>query len=55
MGAPEVEILSDDRFSVRFPDGGDVPRFEIDGDVFVSASHFVDVELLPKALEIVAG
>ena len=54
VGAPEVEILSDHRFSVHFPDGGDVPRFEIDGDVFVSASHVVDVELMPKALEVVA-
>jgi diacylglycerol kinase (ATP) len=54
VGAPEVEILSDRRFSVRFPEKGDVPRFEIDGDVFVSASHVVDLELLPKTLELVA-
>jgi hypothetical protein len=39
---------------VRFPEKGDVPRFEIDGDVFVSASHVVDLELLPKTLELVA-
>ena len=52
-GAPEVAILSDHRFTVRFPEGGAVPRFEVDGDVFVSASHVVDVDLLPKALEVV--
>ena len=54
VGAPEVEILSDRRFSVRFPEEGEVPRFEVDGDVFVSANHVVEVELLPKALELVA-
>ena len=55
VGAPEVEILSDRRFTVRFPEGGAVPRFEVDGDVFVSAGHVVDVDLLPKALEVVVA
>ena len=55
MGAPEVEILSDQRFTVQFPEEGAVPRFEIDGDVFVSASHIVEVDLLPGALEVVVA
>ena len=55
VGAPEVEILSDRRFTVRFPEEGALPRFEVDGDVFVSASHVVDVDLLPKALEVVVA
>ena len=55
VGAPEVAILSDRCFTVRFPEGGAVPRFEVDGDVFVSAGHVVDVELLPKALEVVVA
>lgn len=55
VGAPEVEILSDQRFTVQFPEEGAVPRFEVDGDVFVSASHVVEVDLLPGALEVVVA
>ena len=55
VDAPEVDILSDRRFTVRFPEEGALPRFEVDGDVFVSASHVVDVDLLPRALEVVVA
>jgi diacylglycerol kinase (ATP) len=53
VGAPEVEILSESSFSVAFDPAGPLPRFEIDGDVYASSSHRVDVEVLPAALEVV--
>jgi YegS/Rv2252/BmrU family lipid kinase len=53
IGAPEVELLSDRRFTVRFPSNGTRPRFEIDGDVYASQSLAVEVELLPSTLEVV--
>jgi YegS/Rv2252/BmrU family lipid kinase len=53
IGAPEVELLSDRSFTIRFPADGPTPRFEIDGDVYASRGHAVEVELLPRALEIV--
>src|SRR5690606_21003608 len=53
LGAPEVELLSDRSFSVRFPAEGPPPRFEIDGDVYASLGHTVAVELIPGALEVV--
>jgi hypothetical protein len=53
VGSPEVELLTDRSFSVRFPADGPAPRFEIDGDVYASRGHTVDVELIPRALEVV--
>src|SRR6185436_6132778 len=53
VGATEVEILSASRFAVAFPPEGPLPRFEIDGDVYGSASHAVEVEVLAGALELV--
>ena len=53
VGAPEVDILSDRRFSVRFPEDNAAPRFEVDGDVYAAATHSVDVDLLPGALDLV--
>ena len=53
VGESEVEIVPDRGFSVRFPEAGDRPRFEVDGDVYGSAGHTVDVELLAGALEVV--
>jgi diacylglycerol kinase (ATP) len=55
VSAPEVQIISDRHFSVRFPDNGPPPRFEVDGDVYGSQGHAVDVELLPSALEVVVA
>jgi diacylglycerol kinase (ATP) len=55
VGSPEVEILTDGSFAVRFPAGGPTPRFEIDGDVYASRGHAVEVELLPQALEVVVA
>jgi diacylglycerol kinase (ATP) len=53
VGAPEVEILSEPRFSVAFDPSGPLPRFEVDGDVYASSSHQVDVDVMPGALEVV--
>ncbi len=53
VGAPEVEILSDRRFAVRFPDAAPPPRFEVDGDVYGVAGHLVEVEVLAGALDVV--
>lgn len=53
VGEPEVQIISDRWFSVRFPESGPLPRFEVDGDVYGSAGHAVDVEVLEKALDVV--
>jgi diacylglycerol kinase family enzyme len=55
IGSPEVELLSDRSFSVRFQAGGPPPRFEVDGDVYASSGPAVDVELLPQALEVVVA
>ena len=53
VGAPEVAIMSDRRFQVRFAQAGPLPRFEVDGDVYGAATHLVEVEVLPRALEVV--
>jgi diacylglycerol kinase (ATP) len=53
VGMPEVQIHSDQRFSVRFSPAEALPRFEVDGDVYGSATHEVAVEVLPAALEVV--
>jgi diacylglycerol kinase (ATP) len=53
VGAPEVQILSDDSFTVRFAPEEPLPRFEVDGDVYGSAASDVQVEVLPGALEVV--
>ena len=53
IGAAEVELLSDRSFAVRFAPTGPQPRFEIDGDVYASRGSSVEVELLPRALEVV--
>jgi diacylglycerol kinase (ATP) len=53
VGAREVAILSDRSFAVRFPAEAELPRFEIDGDVYGSATHEVTVEVIPGALEVV--
>lgn len=50
---PEVSILSETSFSVAFPDDESLPRFEIDGDVYGSATHEVQVQVMPVALEVV--
>ena len=50
---PEVKIISDRWFSVRFPGSGPLPRFEVDGDVYGSSGHAVDVEVLVGALDVV--
>ncbi|MSR36390.1 MAG: diacylglycerol kinase family lipid kinase [Gemmatimonadetes bacterium] len=53
VGAPEVQILSDRSFTVRFSPEEPLPRFEVDGDVYGSATPDVQVEVLPGALEVV--
>jgi diacylglycerol kinase (ATP) len=53
VGMPEVQILSEDRFSVRFSPEEALPRFEVDGDVYTSAIPDVSVEVLPRALEVI--
>ena len=53
VGMPEVRIDSDLRFAVRFPAEEALPRFEVDGDVYGSATSEVTVEVLPGALEVV--
>lgn len=47
-----VRVLSGRRFAVTFPQP---PRFEVDGDLFASATSTVEVEVLPAALDVIAG
>lgn len=47
-----VRVLSGPRFAVTFPQP---PRFEVDGDLFASATSTVEVEVLQGALDVVAG
>jgi diacylglycerol kinase (ATP) len=51
LASPEVELLSDRRFVLRFPEAG--PRFEVDGDVYGVQERSVEVEILPGAIELV--
>jgi diacylglycerol kinase family enzyme len=53
IGMPEVQIHSDERFAVRFPPTEALPRFEVDGDVYGSATSDVAVDVLPGALEVI--
>lgn len=53
VGMPEVQILSEERFSVRFSPEEALPRFEVDGDVYGSATPEVSVEVLPRALDVI--
>jgi diacylglycerol kinase (ATP) len=53
VGMPEVQIQSDQRFTVRFPSEEALPRFEVDGDVYGSATPEISVEVLPGALEVI--
>ena len=53
VGAPEVELLADRHFTVRFPPAASPLRFEIDGDIYAAVGPEVEVELLPCALEVV--
>lgn len=47
-----VRVLSGSRFAVTFREP---PRFEVDGDLFASATATVEVEVLPGALDVIAG
>jgi YegS/Rv2252/BmrU family lipid kinase len=53
VGMPEVRIHSDQRFTVRFSAEEALPRFEVDGDVYGSATPEVTVEVMPRALEVI--
>jgi diacylglycerol kinase (ATP) len=46
-----VEVVDDTRFALAF---GSPPRFEVDGDVFVSSQAVVEVEVMAGALDVVA-
>jgi diacylglycerol kinase (ATP) len=48
--SPRVRIVVGHRFRASFPNP---PRFEVDGDVYLSSTKDVEVEVLPGALEVV--
>jgi diacylglycerol kinase (ATP) len=50
--SPRVEVASDRSFRIEFPQ---VPRFEVDGDVFTTESRVLEVEVVPGALQVVRG
>ena len=52
LASARVALRGSTRFRVRCEEP---PRFEIDGDVYLSAEAEVEVEVLPRALEVIAS